>query len=182
MTRDEAAEILAILKAAYPESYKSLKMRDGLAMIGLWQNMFDREPYEMVRAAVLALIATRKVGYSPTVGEVKEKLQSIQEKDLLSEQAAWAMVSKACMNGLYGYREEYAKLPPEVQRALGAPEQLRAWAMVDVDTFESVVASNFMRSYRAQMFREKETAMLPTEIRNLLGGVSDNLKMIGDGE
>lgn len=181
MTRDEASEILAILKAAYPDSFKTLQMRDGLAMIGLWQNMFSNEDYGTVKAAVLALIATRKVGYSPTVGEVKEKIESLRKPNELTEQAAWALVSKACKNGLYGFQKEYDKLPPEVQRAIGSPEQLRAWAAMDTDTVESVVASNFMRSFRAQSAREKEAAMLPPEVRNLLGGVADSLKMIGGG-
>ena len=185
MDRAETSEILAVLKAAYPDSFKTLKMRDGLAMIGLWQSMFADESYEAVKAAVLTLIATREAGYSPTVGEVKKKMQTLRDQGELTEQAAWALVSKACQNGLYGYREEFAKLPPEVQRAVGAPEQLRAWAAMDADTVQSVVASNFMRGYRTQAAREKELAMLPGEIRNLLNGVADNLKMIGgstDGE
>lgn len=181
MTREETAEILAVLKAAYPESFKAIKMRDGLAMIGLWQNMFENDSYDIVKAAVMALIATRKVGYSPTVGEVKEKIQSFRERGNLTEQAAWALVAKACRNGLYGYREEFYKLPPEVQRAVGSPEQLHAWAAMDADTVESVVASNFMRSYRVFAAREMEREMLPESVRNVIGPLADGMKMIGGG-
>lgn len=178
MTTDETTKILATLKAAYPHSFRDLTRRDAETMIELWAAMFAADSYEEVNAAVVALIATRTVGFSPTVGEVKAKLNSLTAKPALSEQDAWALVARACSNGLYGYREEFARLPPEVQRTVGAPEQLREWAKMDVETVQSVVASNFMRSYRTMEARAKETAMLPPAIRDLIGGISDGLKLI----
>lgn len=172
MTADDALKILATLKAAYPHSFKDLTKRDAEAMIDLWAKMFAAENYSEVNAAIGALISTRTVGYSPTIGEVKEKLQSLKAANILPEQDAWALVSKACSNGLYGYKKEFAKLPPEVQRAVGSPEQLLEWAKMDAETVQSVVASNFMRNYRTQQTREKENAMLPPEIRNVIGSLS----------
>ena len=182
MTADETIKILATLKAAYPHSFKDLTKRDAEAMIDLWTMMFSAESYAEVNAAIGALISTRTVGFSPTVGEVKEKLQSLKASNILPEQEAWALVSKACSNGLYGYKKEFAKLPPEVQRAVGAPEQLREWAKMDADTVQSVVASNFMRNYRTQQARDKERAMLPPEIQTMIGGLSDSMKLIGGSE
>ena len=178
MDRNETSKILSALKAAYPHSFKDLTKRDADAILDLWAAMFAEEPYAAVSAAVYALIATRKDGYSPTVGEVKERLEMLKSGDDLPEQSAWALVSKACRNGLYGYKKEFDKLPPDVQRAVGAPEQLRAWARMDAETVESVVASNFMRNYKAQKTREKENAKLPPEIRNMIGGVAQELKLL----
>ena len=178
MTTEETTKILATLKAAYPHSFKDLTRRDAEAMIELWTTMFAAERYEEVNAAIAALISTRTVGFFPTVGEVKEKLQSLRPASTLSEQDAWSLVSKACSNGIYGYKKEFAKLPPEVQRAVGAPEQLREWAKMDADTVQSVVASNFQRNYRTMQARERETAMLPQSVRDLIGGVAEGMKMI----
>lgn len=172
MTVDDALKILATLRAAYPHAFKDMKDKDAWAMCDLWAKMFATESYAEVNAAIGALISTRTVGYSPTIGEVKEKLQSLKAANILPEQDAWALVSKACSNGLYGYKKEFAKLPPEVQRAVGSPEQLREWAKMDAETVQSVVASNFMRNYRTQQTREKENAMLPPEIRNVIGSLS----------
>ena len=90
------------------------------------------------------------------------------------------MVSKAIRNGIYGYQKEFDKLPPTVQTAVGQPEQLREWAVMDVGEVESVVASNFMRGYKTAQRRERETAMIPEDVRNLLTGVGQKM-MIGDG-
>lgn len=178
MDRVETAKILSVLKAAYPHSFKDLTKRDAESVLDLWAAMFSEEPYEAVSAAVYALIAVRKDGYSPTVGEVKERLDMLKSGDDLPEQSAWALVSKACRNGLYGYRKEFDRLPPDVQRAVGAPEQLRAWARMDAETVESVVASNFLKNYRAQRSREKEAAKLPPEIRKMIGGIAQELKLL----
>ena len=178
MDRVETAKILSVLKAAYPHSFKDLTKRDAESVLDLWAAMFSEEPYEAVSAAVYALIAVRKDGYSPTVGEVKERLDMLRSGDDLPEQSAWALVSRACRNGLYGYKKEFDRLPPDVQRAVGAPEQLRAWARMDAETVESVVASNFLKNYRAQRSREKEAAKLPPEIRKMIGGVAQEMKLL----
>lgn len=178
MTYDDALIVLAVLKAAYPHSFKGMKRADGEAMAKLWQMQFASESLEDVTAAVNALISTRTAGYSPAIGEVKEKLHALRTVDSLSEQEAWALVSKACRNGYYGYLEEFAKLPPEVQRAVGRAEQLRDWALMDEDTFQSVIGSNFQRNYRATQVREKERAMLPDSVREMIGGIADGMKML----
>jgi hypothetical protein len=49
---------------------------------------------------------------------------------------------------------------------------------MDAETVESVVASNFKRSFRVQTERAAEVEKLPPQIRDMLGNVST--KMIGD--
>jgi hypothetical protein len=182
MTRAETVQILATLRAAFPHSFKDMGQDDIQATVNLWAMMFADDPYPAVNASVCALIASRKTGYSPTIGEVKEKLQDYAVSDAPSETEAWALVSKACRNGLYGYRKEFDKLPPAVQEAVGAAEQLRAWAAMDVETVESVVASNFKRAYRTVEARRKERAMLPQSVRQAIGQLTETMKIGGDND
>jgi len=178
MTRTEIIKTLSLLKSAFPHSFKDTTSQDLELMVQLWERQFRDNSFQEVSAAVDALISSRTTGYSPTIGEIKEQMQKLRNTNELDELAAWALVSKACTNGIYGYREEFAKLPPEVQNAVGAPEQLRQWAMMDVDTVQSVVASNFQRNYRASRARNKELEKLPQSVRDMLTGISDKL-MIG---
>lgn len=178
MDRQQTMIILSVLKAAYPHAFQNMRKKDGEAMLNLWATMFTDESYEEVNAAIGALISTRTVGYSPTIGEVKEQIRRLHHHADIDEAGAWALVSKACRNSSYHSREEFAKLPPEVQRAVGSPEQLKQWAGMDAETVESVVASNFKRSFRIQTERAAEVEKLPPQIRDMLGNVST--KMIGD--
>ena len=178
MSIEETLMILAVLKAAYPHAFKGMTRKDGEAMAQLWRRQFENESYSEVDAAVNALISTRTAGYSPTIGEVKEQIQRIRKNNDLDELAAWALVSKACCNGIYGYREEFAKLPPDVQRAVGTPEQLKEWAQMDVETVQSVVASNFQRSYRTTVARRKDFDKLPASVQDVVKQISGNMKML----
>lgn len=179
MTRDETIAILGILRTAYPNFYRDVSRDAALQTVTLWADMFREDPAELVSAAVKALIASRTEGWPPNIGEVKAKMQTITSPDELSEGQAWALVEKACRNGIYGYREEFDNLPPAVQKAVGTPNQLREWAILDGGELKTVVASNFMRSFRTMQKREKETAMIPADVRNLLSAVADRLSLPG---
>ena len=94
--------------------------------------------------------------------------------------SAWALVSRALRNGTYGAEEEFNKLPDDVKRAVGSPEQLHNWATTDEKTVETVIQSNFMRTYRTVIERKNQTAMLPESIKHTLGLTMGETKLIGD--
>lgn len=86
---------------------------------------------------------------------------------------AWALVSNAIRNSTYNSVDEYAKLPPVVQKAVGLPDQLRIWAM-DENYNEEVVMSQFQRSYRSELKRQEEFQKLPSDVQRLIQNTSEN--------
>ena len=70
--------------------------------------------------------------------------------------------------------EEYAKLPPLVQKTVGSPGQLREWAMMD-STSLSVTGSHFQKSFEIMQKREKELALLPPDIRDRLAAFTAHM-------
>jgi hypothetical protein len=148
--------------------------QEALNAISLWTEMFAHDRADVVTAAVKALIKTRKEGYPPTVGEVSDKIRELTQGDGLTRIEAWNLVAKACQNSLYGAEEEFAKLPPLVQKTVGSPNQLKEWAMMDADTF-SVTGSHFQRSFEIMQKREQELSLLPPDIRERLAGLTTKL-------
>ena len=177
MSREEVLQMLSILKAAYPHSFQKLGKRDAESLANLWERQFADEDPRAVSAAIDSLIATRTVGYSPTIGEIKEQLHRLRNQDQLSEVDAWVLVERACRNGLHHAQEEFDKLPPDVQAAVGGPEQLTAWARMDSETVNSVIASNFRKSYATAQERAKHNAMLPPNVRAMLSEVADQMSI-----
>lgn len=175
----EANLVLGTLQSAFPSFYRGIKQKAAQDIADLWAKMFEDDDFKAVMASVQALIATRTEGYPPTIGEVKEKLAKIRGADGISEQEAWALVSKACQNGYYHSVEEFEKLPEVVQRSIGGPEQLKAWAQMDADTVESVVASNFMRTFKVKQKQQKELEMMPTDVKNYMASVAEKMKIGG---
>lgn len=177
MTREETIAIMGVLKTAYPAFYRDMTREAALQAIALWTEEFAEEPGAVVSKAVKALIKTRKEGYPPTIGEVTEAVHDLTEGKGLSEQEAWNMVERACSNGIYDYDKEFAKLPPIVQKAVGSAWMIREWAMMDADTVHSVVASNFQRSFRTMQRREAQDAMLPEDVKSMIGSLTERLAL-----
>ena len=62
-----------------------------------------------------------------------------------------------------------SELPPILQRVVGGPEQLAAWEQVANEDIDTVIQSNFMRSYRARAQQEREFQALPQDVRDMIG-------------
>ena len=183
MTREETLAIMGVLKAAYPNFYKGMGRAEAEGIVDLWSSMFDQEPAQLVAVAVKAHIANDKKGYPPHIGAIKEAIVKLQEPEAMTEQEAWGLVLKALRNGIYGAQKEFDALPPMIQRLVGSPSQLKEWAMMDGDAVNSVVASNFQRSYRARAANERELLALPADVRGVMEqlGAGTAMPRLGDG-
>lgn len=85
MTKAETAQILAILKAAYPNTFKSLTPEDASATVNVWAAQFAKMPVNVVLIAVNKLISTNV--FPPTITEVKERIRSLYWE-------AWEMINE----------------------------------------------------------------------------------------
>ena len=171
MERFDVLKIMSVLRAAYPLFYRDIDRKEAEETVGLWEDMFKHDEYPLVAAAVKAIIGSDEKGYPPHIGAVKEKLRLIIGDGELTEAEAWGIVAKALRNSTYGSREEFEKFPPVIKRIVGNPAQLREWSMMDSETVHSVVASNFQRSYRTILQREREIAKLPPDVKALVGNL-----------
>lgn len=171
MNLKETAMIYEILQMNYPDTDRGMSKEELKKKISLWQTMFADEPYPVVHDAVKAYMVSSTERFMPNIGQIKEQIRKMTTAPGLSEQQAWNLVHLALRNSTYGYKEEYAKLPPSVQTAVGSAEQLQAWAAMDADTVQSVVASNFMRSFKVVAKRDEEFAKLPEGMRSDLMAV-----------
>lgn len=163
MTKTETLKIMAVLKAAYPRYYHGLTDEDAKQAVMLWHSMFEGHAYPVVNAAVKAMIVTEK--FSPTIADVMEKIRLITEKPSLGELEAWGIVKQALRNGYYHSQEEFEKLPQEIQATLGRHDALREWAQAEGKDIETVVGSNFMRSFRAKSKQHSEWMALPSDVK-----------------
>ena len=85
MTKAETAQVLAILKAAYPNTYKTLSAEDATATVNVWAAQFSNIPVNVVMIAVNKLISTNI--FPPAITEVKERIRSLYWE-------AWEMIDQ----------------------------------------------------------------------------------------
>lgn len=180
MTREDVIKIMSVLRGAYPQFYRDISKQEALDTINLWSDMFLDDPAELVAAAVKALIATDAKGFPPHIGAVKEKLRQISQPAQMSPAEAWGMVWRAVQRSGYNSREEFDRLPETLRRLVGSPEQLRAWSQMDADTVQSVIGSNFQRSYTARRKADADYNALPADVKQMLAGVTERMALHGE--
>ena len=174
MTKEEAAKIVGIILFNYPDTLRDVSDEAYITYVENWHFFFKDDSYGEVMQAVQKIISSSQERFAPNIGMIREQMRKNREpKGGLSEQEAWELVKRALRNGLYGYKEEFAKLPPTVQRCVGSENMIREWAEMESETLDSVVASNFMRSFRAIRQSAEEDARTPDAIREQLEAFRD---------
>lgn len=101
MTTNDMTKILAILKAAYPSSFKDLTKEEAMGIINLWTLHLKDMPVDVVSISVNRLIAKSK--FVPTISEVLTDLSNLY----------WDAYSKRQL-----FRNEHTKLSPETLNRL----------------------------------------------------------------
>lgn len=170
MTREETVKIIRIMCDCYP-NYKPNNLSE---TVDVWQMMLDEYSYNQVSIALKAYVTSDTSGFAPSVGEIVAKIQLVSQPQELDGMTAWGLVSKALRNGTYGAVEEFNKLPPLVKQAVGMPDNLKNWATSDYQTIETVIQSNFLRTYETIVKRANEINRMPDNIKSLIKKTNAN--------
>lgn len=163
MKMEDARKFVAVLMVIYP-NYNPI---DEELAAKTWASITEEYSYNQVDMALRSYMKSNTSGFAPVPGQIIDKIHAMTTPQELNEMEAWSLVSRAIRNSGYNSLDEFEKLPPLVQKAVGQHEQLRIWA-IDEEYNESVVSSNFMRSYRMEVAREREISKMPKSIAAMI--------------
>lgn len=170
MTREETVKIIRIMCDCYP-NYKPNNLSE---TVDVWNMMLEDYSYEQISVALKAYVHSDTSGFAPAIGQLIGKIQTISQPQELDGMAAWGLVSKALRNGIYEAVEEFNKLPSLIKQAVGMPDNLKNWATADYQTIETVIQSNFLRTYEAVVKRANEINRMPDNIKTLIENANTN--------
>lgn len=164
MTRDEAKKLIMVMTAAYPNYHP----QDLTQTVDAWAALLSDYEYKPVAEALQRYILSDRSGFAPSIGQLTAILAE-KDNQFMEPLAAWALVFKAIGRSGYGSVEEFEKLPPEIQEAVGSAANLYEMSQMDTGTVNSVEQSHFISAYRAVINRRKVDIALPPKLR-LYGG------------
>ena len=75
MNTQEATKLLALIKVAYPNSYKGMDNASLMATVNMWAMSFPKVPYPIMEQAFNGLRMQLK--FPPTVAEMAEQLRKL---------------------------------------------------------------------------------------------------------
>lgn len=151
MTRDDTKQLIRMIMATYP-NFKPENIKE---TVDAWTFILEEYPGELVGNAFKEYVKTKRTGFAPSVNDLIDIISKPVDDAFLNEVEAWALVSNAIRRSAYYAEEEFKRLPEPVQKALGSPTMLRVWAL-DEEFNENVAMSNFSRTYKTVVDREKE--------------------------
>lgn len=178
MNRAETLDILSNLKVIYPHSFKKMSSNDQRIFVESWERQFKDCTYKQVRNAIDSIISSNTSDFAPNIATIKQMILSLEEPDQLTEQEAWNLVYHAICNISQTNTKEFDNLPMTLQRLVGSPSQLREWGQMNTDQVQSVISSNFQRSYRNALISDKEQSLLPNDVKQMIGGGTCETKQI----
>lgn len=161
MTRDETKKIIMVISASYP----NWKPNDLSFTVDAWHMMLSDYNYSDIAKSLKSYITTDRSGFAPSIGQLISGVNMVDKLTGINELEAWDMVSRALRDSTYHAEERFAELPELVQRCVGSPSQLRNWGQTDLKSVETVIQSNFMRTYREMKERQNTINALPVEMK-----------------
>lgn len=173
MDRTDVIATLKILKVAYPGFYAKMSKTDAEDTVSVWCDMFCEEDVNVVKIALYKVIEEH-TGFPPTIADIKTQIREMRRAATgeKTDEELWSQLKAAVSNGYYGAKEEFARLPPELQRYLGTPNTLRELSQVDTDTFNTVTHGQFLKQIGIIRDRVRFDNETPPEIKALLGTVT----------
>ena len=176
MTRADVIASLKILKVAYPAFYSRMSRSSAEDTISVWCEMFRDEDVNVMKLALYKVIEEH-TNFPPTIADIKAQIKEMRlaATGSKTDEELWQALKVAVDDGYYGYKEQYAKLPEEVQRYLGEPVTLRELSQMDTNTFNTVTHGQFLKQIGIIRERVRFDMETPDEIKNLLASTAKNL-------
>ena len=124
MTREETVQVLALLKAAYPNAYKGMTRQEGNGVIAVWSAQFSNVPVEVVLLSINKLISTNT--FPPSISEVKAKFKDLYWEcfGVLAEDNTSHHLTEAQRNNIKHIMDTcYEVKEPSVSSLIGCSER-----------------------------------------------------------
>lgn len=163
MTFDDTRKILTVLKTAYPKTF-TLPTEEAKRVLNLWYEMLNEYDTEVVAYATKNYIKHNP--YPPSIGGLVNEIEKLIDNDFETE--LWNELSEAVSRGTVFTQEDFDKLSEPLRVWAKNPKQIRELALLPIETFQTVIRGQFLKTIKTVIDRKKAFEVLPTEVKDKL--------------
>ncbi len=166
----EIAELLTLIAAAWP------KFEPDDAKVALWSELFTDVDFQVAKVALKKLMLLNT--FPPSVAELRQAVLDVTTpgNSRLPAPEAWGYVIAAIKKyGYYREGEALSSMPPEAAKVVG----WMGWQDICQSDNIDVVRGQFLRMYETNLQREKEQALLPPALKEIIAEIGQNLLLGG---
>ena len=164
MTSKEIAQLVFLASTNFP----NMQQKDLEPTCHLWEKMFSDMPYDLAEAALIKVLSTAK--FWPTVAEIREAAAQISQPRIMDASEAWGQVMEGLRRfGLYQAQAAMDWFSPDVRMMV---KRFGWYELCHTDNID-VVRGQFMRAWDAHAKGQREMAVLPGPIREMIEGMAE---------
>lgn len=164
MELTETKRVLAYVASAFPRYYANVSRASADRQAIVWNDALADYSEAIVMAGVRSYISADSSGFPPSPGQIIEHIHFVGNPRDHSGTEAWALVRKAINVPWDQFEASFSTLPRVVQIAVGSPDSLKELAQMDMQRFETVAQSNFLRMYDAAQRRQSQESKTPNAV------------------
>ncbi len=128
MTRDETIAFMHLVNLEFPNAFRHIKTEDDIDLItDLWWAAFKVFSPETAAFALEEYVSNVSE-YAPQIGQIKSGIMQILKNRMKLPQTPfeeiWPKIKRAARCDMARAKIEFAKMPENVQKALGGPSTL----------------------------------------------------------
>jgi hypothetical protein len=169
MNRNEIVNLLGIATANFPR----LQDKDMKPTAVLWEKSLSDISYDIAEKAMIKVLSTNK--FFPTIAEIREAAAQLTQPRTMDAIEAWGLIVKAIRKfGYYRQVEAMEFLPDDVAQMV----RQFTWRELCLNENPDTLRAQFRMAWDTQSKRTKEMSALPSDIKETIEGLSNNMKMI----
>ena len=165
MTREECMAIVKNVIGGYPTHFRGMSQSQVTDMVNSWYVYLCNHDINDIVLGLQAYVEMEGSAFPPSAPQLIEMYKKCTTPPQMDASDAWNMVRPMIRRGNYYAEEDFQKLPELVKKCIGGPAQIRAWASMPSETIDSVVSSNFLRTYEVKAKAQAQFERLPMQAR-----------------
>lgn len=163
MTREETAKLLAIMTT----TYTNCTFNDPELALDTWTMLLGDDNAQDIFDAFTVYARTDTSGFAPTPGKLHMMVAKRVDPGMTDGEII-SLLTFASRNATYGFEEEYKKLPPLLQKAVGSPTTIRGWGTLEQDQL-TFAFNTIIKAYKDLQGRQiQEQARIGTTERTMI--------------
>lgn len=163
MTREDIKKLLGMMTITYP----NFKLTDPTLAVDTWTMLLGDDNTQDIFDAFSVYAKTDTSGFAPTPGKLHMMVANRADPGMTDGEII-SLLTFASRNATYGFEEEFQKLPPLLQKAVGSPTTIRGWGVMEQDQL-SYTFNTIIKAYKNLQGRQKqEQARLGTTERMMI--------------
>lgn len=160
MTKQEFAQFVMALKTYYPRE----TLLPNNQAVELWYRQLSDIPYNIAEIALNQWVSTNK--WSPSIADIRETANSIQNDEALDWGEGWAQVQRAIRYyGSYNQQKALESMDDITRQTV----QQMGWVNICMSENEAADRANFRMIFERIAQRKRQDAQIPERLHQLIG-------------